>query len=196
MKCYAIADLNILPPAALLNRIRRLADLGVEYVQLRDKEDRGRLERTAREVRTLIDTSEQTELIVNGELDIARQIGADGIHLPANGPSVAMVRERFDGLVGRSCHSLDNCRRAAAEGANYLLLGPLFPPRSKPGMSGVTLEDLETASRLGMPVFALGGISADNLSELQATGIEGIAAITLFMADEPIDSIVRTIKSS
>jgi thiamine-phosphate diphosphorylase len=196
MKCYAIADLDFLPAAALLDRITRLVDLGVEYIQLRDKRKSGNLQNVAHEARALIGPADPTKLIVNGDVDLARGTGADGIHLPACGPPVPTVRERFGGLIGRSCHSVDDCRRAVAEGADYLLLGPLFAPRSKMGSSGVTLDELDEACRLGVPVFALGGISADNLSQLQSSRIAGIAAITLFMADEPIDIIVRTIRTS
>ena len=83
-------------------------------------------------------------LIVNGRVDLAVAAGADGVQLPERGLAAAEVRETFPALrVGRSCHDLAGARAAAAAGAHWVVLAPVFAPLSKPAPSrpgGVSME--------------------------------------------------------
>jgi thiamine-phosphate pyrophosphorylase len=120
-------------------------------------------------------------VLVNDRLDVALAAGAQGVHLRADGPPVATVRAMTpDGFViGRSAHSDDEIDRAA--GADYLLYGTIFATPSKPGTPGQGLAALAWAvTRFAGPVLAIGGITAENVADVRATGAAGFAAIRMF----------------
>jgi thiamine-phosphate pyrophosphorylase len=195
MKSYAIANLDAPPDEAFFRRIGELAEAGVDVVQLRARTLDAR---TAFGVATRIRAQIRppTRFVVNRRADIALAAGADGVHLPADGLPAETLRRLGPLLIGRSCHSVGDVRRAAGEGCDYALLGPVFATRSKPGTAAVGLAELQEASRLGIEVFALGGISRDNLHTLEGSGIAGVAAITLFMVDSPVAEIVEDVRAS
>ena len=157
----------------------------VDAVQIREKDldDRRLLEVTSEARRRLPGA---TRLLVNGRLDIALAAGADGVHLPSRGFPVAALRERFGPgpLLGRSTHELEEIERAREDGADYVTFGPVFatPGKERYG-SPQGLERLREATRLGLPVYALGGVTIDVLEELAAAGAAGVAGIRSFGDD-------------
>jgi thiamine-phosphate pyrophosphorylase len=196
MKAFAIANLEAPPDAAFFDRVARLAAAHVDWVLLRDKglDDAVRY-RTAERCRGLV--APPSRLLVHGRADIARAVGADGVHLASDGLPGPLVRELVAGaVVGRSCHSVADCAAAAREGLDYALLGPVFPPRSKVADSRISRTDLARAATLGIEIYALGGISRDTLEMLKSIPLAGVAAVTLFMADEPLETIVAAIHSA
>src|SRR5687767_94254 len=124
MKCYAIADTEREPDERFFSRIADLVEAGVDFIQLRAKTVDDRLaHEIALRCRRLV--SKSARLLVNRRADLALAVGADGVHLPAQGIPAAAVRALGPHLmVGRSCHSLLDCRAAAEEGVDYILLGP------------------------------------------------------------------------
>jgi thiamine-phosphate pyrophosphorylase len=196
MKSHAIANLDAPPDDAFFRRIGELAEAGVDVVQLRAKTlDARTAFGVAMRMRGQI--RPPGRFLVNRRADIALAAGADGVHLPSDGLPVEPLRRLAPQLlIGRSCHSPGDVRRAAGEGCDYVLLGPVFATRSKPGTAAVSLAELREASRLGIEVFALGGISRDNLQTLEGSGIAGVAAITLFMTDSPVAAIVEDVRAS
>lgn len=115
-------------------------------------------------------TDGRAALFLNDRLDVALAAGADGVHLPARGlpPSAArraLARSSFSRrplLVGCSTHGLDEARRAAAGGADFVTFGPVWPTPSKaafgPPLGPAALG--EAVGALSIPVFALGGVDA------------------------------------
>jgi thiamine-phosphate pyrophosphorylase len=195
MKAYAIAQLESPPGEEFFDRIVELVRLRVEFLQLRGPSLTGRSMADAAARCRELTAGTGTKFLVSRRADIAAAVGADGVHLPAAGLPVEAVR-RVDRrlLAGRSCHSVDDCAAARSEGADYVLLGPVFPPRSKGGQSRITPDDLRAASALGVPVFALGGISASHFGSFMGTGIEGVAAITMFMQDRPLEPVLEELR--
>lgn len=195
MKAYAIANATGSgPDIGLLERIGELVRNGIDVVQLRGKDlETLELYRLAERCRNVI--SLPARFLVNGRADVAIAAHADGVHLPANGMPVRLVRRLGkEMIVGRSCHSIDDCARAAGEGADYALLGPLFPPRSKQeGGRSLDVEVLVEAAGLGIPVYALGGFDRSRLALVSGLSIAGVAAITLFMQDGSIAETIDTI---
>ena len=128
-------------------------------------------------------------LLVNGEPEIARGIGADGVHLPETGYSVEAVRRLLgaDALVGRSVHSVESARRAADEGADYLVAGTIFASGSHPDQPGAGLEYLRAVcAAVPLPVIAIGGITPQRVKECRAAGAAGVAVLSPVMrADDP-----------
>jgi thiamine-phosphate pyrophosphorylase len=187
LKSYVIAERSG-DDASLIERVTLLSRLGADFVQLRDKESSDASILTmARSLRKVV----TGRLIINSRDDVALDAGADGLHLPSIAPFVRPPRL----IIGRSCHSYDDCQRAVDEGSDYVFLGPVYATRSKDSPAGVSLSDLARAARLPIEVFALGGIRVDTLAQLADCGIAGVAAITMFMADEPIGEIMETIRT-
>ena len=118
-------------------------------------------------------------LVVAGDARLALASGADGVHLPEGlVPRGRLRRPKRDWLVTAAAHSAAAIRRAAAAGANAVLLAPVFPTRSHPGARALgPLRFAALARRAGLPVYALGGIDAAGARRLGPSGAVGIAAI-------------------
>lgn len=177
-RVHLVADLDAFAPEAdLAAACRPLFDAGLPSLQVRAC---GRTaEQIVRAVAALRLEAERAgcRFVINGDVDAARYLGADGVHLPAAGLSVAEARKRVPRMViGASCH--DEREVAAAEGADWLLVSPVFPTPSKPGAAGLGPEGLAALVRSARaPVYALGGITRENAGAALAAGAIGVAAI-------------------
>ena len=124
------------------------------------------------------------KILVNARVDVALAAGAAGAHLPGGSPPPRYWRAITppDFLIGVSCHTLDEVRAAGQEGADYVLFGPVFAPRSKSAdLPPRGLDRLAEAARaVGIPILALGGITRENASQCTSAGAAGVAAISLF----------------
>jgi len=120
---------------------------------------------------------------VSADIEVARS--AHGLHLPRDG-DVAAARAMLgpDRLLGFSAHNLREARMAAAAGADYVTLSPIFESRSKPGYGpAFGLDGLrDSAARLPVPVVALGGIEAGNAAACLTAGAAGLAVMGAVMA--------------
>ncbi len=117
-------------------------------------------------------------LMVNDRLDVARVVGARGVHLPAHGLPVAAARELLgpEAFVGRSVHDAEEARRAQDEGADYVFLGPIWETPSHPG--GAPLGPEAITRSQPVRVIAIGGITAERARVCRAAGAYGVAAIS------------------
>lgn len=145
-----------------------------------------------RELRALADrlralTRERgVRLIINGDLTLARNIGADGVHLP-DGRPIAPARHALGptAILGASCHDAESLRRCAAEGASFATLSPVFPVAGKAPPLGVERFGA-LAAQVPLPVLALGGIDDTSARALLEAGARGIAVTrAVFAAAEP-----------
>jgi thiamine-phosphate diphosphorylase len=116
-------------------------------------------------------------LFVNDRADLARLAGAHGLHLPAAGLPVPAARAVLGPgvVIGRSVHSLAEIESAMGEGADYLMLGPVFATASHPGAAPVGLDLIARAQPL--PVIAIGGITAERVPQCLDAGAYGVAVI-------------------
>lgn len=144
--------------------------------------------------RTLADPIVEAALIVNDRLDVALVTDAHGVQLGEHSFSVADARRVLPGsvLIGRSVHDLDGARRAAGDGADYLLAGHVFSTPSKDGLPGRGLAWLaEVTGAVNVPVIALGGISVERIPDVIRAGAYGVAmGRELLRAREP-ESVAR-----
>ena len=128
-------------------------------------------------------------LIVNDDVELAREIDADGVHVGAEDAAIPAARARLGRgkLVGASCYDdLQRARAAVAQGADYVAFGSFFASSVKPGAVRAPLSLLPAAHELGLSVVAIGGITLDNAGELIAAGADAIAVISaLFAAPDP-----------
>jgi thiamine-phosphate pyrophosphorylase len=116
--------------------------------------------------------------IVNDHLELAIDAGADGVHLGQEDLGIAEARLRWDGIVGRSTHSLEQAVKAQTEGADYIGVGPVFATPTKPGRPavGVGLLGLVGAV-LEIPWFAIGGLDAGNIDAVVIAGARRVAVV-------------------
>lgn len=151
---------------------------GVDCIQLRDKTagDRERLA-LARELRGWT-RERQVLFIVNDRPDLARLANADGVHLGQDDLPVREARRIVgpEALVGVSTHDIDQARRAVADGADYIGVGPVFASQTKAfaSLAGVELVR-QVAAEIRLPAFCIGGIDATNLPQVLAAGGQRIA---------------------
>jgi thiamine-phosphate pyrophosphorylase len=153
---------------------RRTADV----LQLRAKDlEAGELLRNAKRLRQ----QWKGTLLINDRIDVCLAAKADGVHLPSRRIAPQRIKEVFGAhlIVGVSCHSLDGALQAEAEGADYIYLSPIFAkPAYAPPLGLRVLS--EVASRLQIPVIALGGVTPANELSCIAAGAKGIAGISYF----------------
>jgi thiamine-phosphate pyrophosphorylase len=158
--------------------VLELITAGVGLIQLRDKQlDDHELVQRAKRLRQLTHGT-PTLCVINDRADIAAAVYADGVHLGQQDLSVkdarAVTGTRM--LVGVSTHHIDQARAAVLDGANYIGTGPTFPSRTKPFERFAGLDYLrQVAAEIRLPTFAIGGITAENLPEVLATGISRVA---------------------
>jgi len=122
-------------------------------------------------------------LLVSDRADVAVAADADGVHLGARSLPVAAARRVVGAQrhIGVSTHNLDQAGQAEEEGADYVVLGPVFPTASHPGAVPLPLVALREASlRARVPVLGLGGIVPANVADVARAGATGAAAITAF----------------
>ncbi len=125
-------------------------------------------------------------LIINGAPQIADTLNI-GLHLPEGAP---LPKESK--FCGASVHSLESAHRAAEQGADYLVFGSVFQTQSHPGAAPAGLEMLrEVCAAVEVPVFAIGGITAQNAKSCLAAGAHGIAVIGAVWDAENIEAAVR-----
>lgn len=165
---------------AWLDDVVRNAVLGgVNMVQLREKHlATDELVMLGRRLRAAIDG--RALFVVNGDLDAARMLDADAIHLPSDGAAIAAVRAEAGSamLISRAAHSANEAARAEDEGADFVVLGTVFETRSKPGIAPLGLATVrETRARVCIPVLAIGGIDESNAGEVLGAGAAGVAVI-------------------
>jgi thiamine-phosphate pyrophosphorylase len=140
-------------------------------------------------------------LTVGGDVALAAELGAGGVHLGgSSGPdAVAKARDRLgaSALVGVSAHAPGEIAALAAAGADYVTLSPIFPTSSKPGYGpALGPAGLSEAQAYGLPVVALGGVGADNLAACRAAGAAGFAVMGGVMrAEDPAEEVRRLLEA-
>lgn len=167
--------------AALFENIERQILAGVDWIQLREKDlTTPQLLDLARRV---VQRAGQTRVLINSRLDVAMATGAHGVHLPSHSPPPSEFKRMAPHLiVGVSCHNRAELLAAKREGADYAVLGPVFPPRSKKleGMPIGLGQFAELARTVRLPVIALGGITPETIPACERAGAAGVAGISLF----------------
>jgi thiamine-phosphate diphosphorylase len=134
-------------------------------------------------------------LFVNDRLDVALAVPSAGVQLGHGSLSVSAARALNPGWwIGRSVHDLGEAEAARAEGADYLVVGPVYATASHPGREALGLKQLRAivAAMGDLPVIAIGGITQERVREVRQTGAYGIAAIRSFWDDgEPAEAARR-----
>jgi len=169
---------------------------GCVAIQLREKDlGGGDLLALARRLAAVCRARGQL-LLVNDRVDVALAAGADGVHLPSAGIPPAGARALLGpaALVGVSCHSAADVRRAREGGASYASFGPVHETPSKlPFGPPVGVEALRAAAPLGLPLVALGGMDAARAPEVFAAGAHGVAVVRAWLEGPDPAGAVRAL---
>ncbi|MGA9798717.1 MAG: thiamine phosphate synthase [Terriglobales bacterium] len=188
----------------LLATVAQAARCGVDYIQLREKDLAPRkLETLARAMVQCLRTENQklkTALLVNSRSDVALASGAQGVHLRSNDISPSDVKDIWhrvgaapeEPTIGVSCHTRAEVVRAAQEGADFAVFGPVFG-KEKSGADPAGLDALREACQEKIRVLALGGVTLKNAEACVQAGAAGIAAIRLFQENE-MDEVVAALR--
>lgn len=194
---YGVTDRHWLNGRRLYDDVKESLDGGVTFIQLRAKtldEETFLLE--AKEIKSLCEAY-HVPFVINDNVDIAKKINADGVHVGQDDMNVEDVRRILgeEKIIGVSASSVEEALCAEKGGADYLGVGAVFPTSSKDDASDVSFEILkEICEAVSIPVIAIGGISKENVHKLSGTGIVGIAVISAIFGKEDIKQAAIDLK--
>ena len=196
---YGVTDRKWLNGRTLAQVVKESLEGGATMIQLREKnlEEAAFLEE-AKELQALC-RKYHVPFIVNDNVDIALEMGADGIHVGQSDMEAGIVRDKLgpDKILGVSAQTVDQAILAEKRGADYLGVGAVFPTGSKDDAVEVDFDTLKAiCASVSIPVVAIGGITKDNLKELKGSGICGIAVISAIYAQADITGAAKDLKEN
>jgi thiamine-phosphate pyrophosphorylase len=193
---YPIVDSGVKSGFSEEEFTRRIVAARPPQIQLRIKNQTDReFFRRARLVRKITKES-GVNLIINDRIDVALALKAEGVHLGQDDLPLEAARELCpaDMMVGISVQSAAEAESAERGGASYVAFGPVFPTASKIGavvVPGGLAELKRVVASVSVPVVAIGGISADNLPEVIATGAAGASMISALVAARDVTETLK-----
>jgi len=191
---YVVTDRHQVGEGKFLSVLETIISEGGLMLQLREKD---------LPTRTLVDwakiiikwaESYQVPFLINDRVDVVMATGAHGVHLRGNSLPVGKVRNCLgpNRLIGVSVHSVEEAVQREKEGANFVVLGPIYDTPSK-RVYGDPLGTsvLEAAcQRCQIPIFAIGGMSLSRVPEIKKTGASGVAVISsIFQSSMPAETV-------
>jgi len=185
-----VTDRSLVRGRSLESAIRESVDAGVPAIQLRERDLPTReLLSLAQQIRT-ITRDRAVSLIINDCVDMAVALDLDGVHLRASSFPVPVARRVLGRhrLIGVSAHSVKEVQQAGDDGADYVILGPIFETPSKREFGApLGLAVLEDACRhSSVPVFAIGGITHARIESARDAGAFGVAMIGSILGREDV----------
>jgi thiamine-phosphate pyrophosphorylase len=195
---YAITDTANLSTETMLARTEEILRAGANFLQYRNKQaDENTRIAEAEELHVLC-REYSVPLIINDDIALAIQTGADGVHLGKSDSTIADARERLGNkvMIGCSCYNdLDRAQQASKSGADYIAFGAFFSSPTKPDAAHATLDIIQTAKqRFKLPVVAIGGITPENGLSLIEAGADMLAVISgLYASENPFNTTTKYI---
>lgn len=176
--------------AALLARVAAVLPCRPALVQYRSKIAERDLRREQAQGLLALCRAAGVPLLVNDDLALAAEIGADGVHLGRDDGDLRAARQALGpgAIIGASCYDrIELARAAAAAGASYVAFGAFFASPTKPDAARATPDLLRESAALRLPRVAIGGITPENAASIRRAGAELIAAISgVFDAADPL----------
>ncbi len=194
LRLYAVTDRTWLNGRTLRQVVSEAISGGATTVQIREKNsDYEDFKFQALEIQALCKEN-NIPFIVNDNVDLARDIDADGVHVGQSDMEAVKVRDLIgpDKILGVSASTVQEAIEAERNGADYIGAGAVFQTGSKSDAVNVTHDVLrEICSAVKIPVIAIGGINSGNISELKGSGIAGVAVISAIFASQDIEKSAR-----
>lgn len=189
-KLYAITDSQLLAGEKLFGGVTAALKGGCKLVQYRDKStDEARRLSEAKTLLALCH-QHQAQLIINDDVALAKEVGADGVHLGQGdtNPVAARIILGNRAIIGVSCHdSLELAQQAIKDSANYIAFGRFFPSSTKPDARPAPISLIKEARKefSNIPIVVIGGITLNNGKQLLDAGANMLAVChSLFAADD------------
>ena len=198
MLLYAVTDRAWTSRQSLLEQVECALKGGATCVQLREKElDESAFLEEAIQMKQLC-ARYGVPFIVNDNVEIAIQCGADGVHVGQSDMEAGHVRQMVGDkmMIGVSARTVEEALAAQAAGADYLGVGAMFSTSTKLDahvLGYQTLKDICAA--VDIPVTAIGGINEENMMRLSGSGVDGVALVSAIFAAEDIESACRRLKA-
>jgi len=184
---------------ALVARVRAAVAGGAAAVQYRNKSANPTLRREQAAALVDICRAAGVPLIVNDNLALALDVGADGVHLGRDDGDLGAARLRLgpDKMLGASCYDrLDLAVQAAAAGADYVAFGSAFASPTKPAAPRAPLALFGQAKRrLSLPLVAIGGITLANAAQVIEAGADAVAVISALFDTADIEARARAFRN-
>lgn len=193
---YAITDTAKHNTEVMLTKTEEILRAGAKILQFRNKQ--ADKDKRITEAEQLIDLCQQfsVPLIINDDIELAIQVGADGVHLGKNDLSITEARTKLGNnmMIGCSCYNdLDRAHNAVNAGADYIAFGAFYSSPSKPDAIRATPDIIQKAKQqFNLPVVAIGGITPENGQALIDAGADMLAVISgLYASKTPFDSATQ-----
>lgn len=197
MRLYAVTDRSWLGDKKLADQVKECLEGGVTFLQLREKKlDEEAFYEEALEIKKLC-KEKGVPFIINDNVDVALRCDADGVHVGQSDMEAQDVRAKLgaDKIIGVSARTVEQAVKAEKMGADYLGVGAVFSTSTKLDAREVSWETLkEICETVSIPVVAIGGITADNLSQLEGTGVDGVAVVSAIFAQKDIKAATENLR--
>ena len=186
---YAITDRKCIGDRGLEYSVEQALSGGATMIQLRDKEVD--FDTLCKEADSLLKICQKynTPLIINDNADVVIKTGADGVHLGQNDMELAKAREILgkDKIIGGSARTIELAKKAEQSGADYIGSGAVFGTLTKADAKYIGTQWLkEICTSLSIPVVAIGGVNAGNISQLEGCKISGVAVVSALFGAENV----------
>lgn len=190
MLLYAVTDRSWLKPGERLTDVcRNILENGATFLQIREKTlNETDFAKEASELQALC-TQKHVPFVVNDSVEIALAIDADGVHVGQSDIKGRNIRSMIgpDKILGISAGTVEEAVAAEKAGANYIGVGAVFGTTTKKNARNLSVDKLrEISNAVSIPVVAIGGINALNISDLSGSNVDGIAVVSaIFSAKDP-----------
>ncbi len=191
-KLYVITESGISKGRSNEEIVREAIKGGAEIIQLREKN--WSKDRVKEEAIKLLKICKEKNVffILNDYVDVALEIGADGVHLGQTDMSISEAREICGNklIIGLSTHSVEQAIKADKEDVDYITIGPIYKTRAKDFTVGTEIIK-EVVSKVEKPVIAIGGINKNNIDEVLKQGIKSVAVISAVVSAENVKEAAK-----
>lgn len=191
MLVYAVTDRSWLYGQSLEEKIEKICKGGVTCIQLREKNMRQtELLKEAQMIKKITERY-HIPFIINDSVQIAKEVGADGVHVGKDDMDIIRAREILgpNKIIGASARTPEEATAAWIDGADYIGCGAVFGTTTKWNAKTISLERLrEVCQAVEIPVVAIGGIKESNLELLRDTGVAGAAFVSAIFANEDVEA--------
>ena len=176
---------------SFLEKVETACRSGVTIVQLREKNlTTNQYYQLAKQVKEITDAY-QVPLIIDDRLDVCLAVDAAGLHIGDDELPVSVARQVLgpEKILGVTAKTVKRALEAEEGGADYLGTGAIFPTTTKENAPITLISTLKTICQtVAIPVVAIGGLTSENIDQLAATGIAGVAVVRDLMQAEDIEA--------